>query len=195
MLMVCNSGSPKAKGGDPKLNRGNPRERRVGFWCQAGRLHHDGKPVPLGSEDRKCKTASIHPSDASLLCPFRLAVFLVKEGWEACSHRWCLSAQKKQEEQSGIICQHVHHHKFPAMGMHAPLQLMKPEEKKLAKGCCQLRLASASQAELLTLRNTTGFQWKKAQVDCPALLERKAAHGLGADAPTADKLVASFGKR
>jgi len=185
-LKVRDSGKPKSS---------SHREWTVQLYCQHARLHSDATKYALDSKERQRKTTSSRPTCSSMQCDFRITVFLLPTSHGTYGGRWCLSVAKSSVVDANGVCCHRNHHKFPVKDIHAPLQLMSEDEKRLVKDCSQLYLPRATAAELISIRSTSKLNWKKSQLDYLSSKERQAVHGLSADASSADKLIASFKKR
>jgi hypothetical protein len=137
----------------------------------------------------KYKTSTKRPTEKQFICPFKIKLFLQKDGAERWPGRWFLSGER------GKCCHHTFHFEHEPGHMHVPIQLMTAEEKKLAKDCSQLYFTASSSANLLSIRTQTGLNWKAKQLDYLSRTERDAVEGLSKDATTAEKLIESFNKR
>jgi hypothetical protein len=79
--------------------------------------------------------------------------------------------------------------------MHVPIGCMSPDEKELAKNCCQLHFTSSSTSDLVNVRQKDGLYFKASQLTYLSQKERLAYLNLSANATTAEKLVESFEAR
>jgi hypothetical protein len=144
-------------------------------------------------EKRKYKNSTKRAKNKDTQCQFQFNIFLQKETASKLPSRWFLSTVPSTKKDSHNL--HQHHFQLDPDHMHVPIGCMSPDEKELAKNCCQLHFTSSSTSDLVNVRQKDGLYFKASQLTYLSQKERLAYLNLSANATTAEKLVESFEAR